>query len=78
MALLALAPTLTCPPQIDLPPNRPPTDPPPTHTHPPRSDAYMLELFDKAGLEVVTSSKQRNFPKELFEVRQYALRPRGR
>jgi hypothetical protein len=37
----------------------------------------MLELFDRAGLEVVASAKQRNFPKELFEVRQYALRPRG-
>jgi len=43
-----------------------------------RSDTYMLDLFDKAGLEVVVNAKQRNFPKELFDVRQYALRPRGR
>jgi protein N-terminal methyltransferase len=43
-----------------------------------RSHAYMTDLFDKAGLEVVLAEKQRNFPKELFEVRQYALRPRGR
>ncbi|GBF88711.1 hypothetical protein Rsub_01610 [Raphidocelis subcapitata] len=42
-----------------------------------RSNEYMLELFDKAGLEVVANVKQRNFPKELFDVRQYALRPRG-
>ncbi|KIY91929.1 hypothetical protein MNEG_16033 [Monoraphidium neglectum] len=42
-----------------------------------RSDPYMLELFAQAGLEVVAAAKQRNFPKELFDVRQYALRPRG-
>jgi protein N-terminal methyltransferase len=42
-----------------------------------RSNEYMLELFEKAGLEVVANVKQRNFPKELFDVRQYALRPRG-
>lgn len=43
-----------------------------------RSNSYMMELFDKAGLDIMFSSQQRNFPKELFEVRQYALRPRGR
>lgn len=42
-----------------------------------RSDAYMGGLFEQAGLEVVAAAKQRNFPKELFEVRQYVLRPRG-
>jgi protein N-terminal methyltransferase len=42
-----------------------------------RSHEYMCELFDRAGLEPLASAKQRNFPKELFEVRQYALRPRG-
>ncbi|KAI8468749.1 MAG: alpha-N-methyltransferase NTM1 [Monoraphidium minutum] len=42
-----------------------------------RSHAYMLELFESAGLQVLHAAVQRNFPKELFEVRQYALRPRG-
>ena len=40
-----------------------------------RSNDYMLNLFARAGLEVLANDKQRNFPKELFEVRQYALRP---
>jgi protein N-terminal methyltransferase len=43
-----------------------------------RSGAYYGDLFDRAGLDVVASAKQRNFPKELFEVRMWALRPRGR
>lgn len=39
-----------------------------------RSNAYMLELFQKAGLSIAYNIKQRNFPKELFEVRMYVLR----
>jgi protein N-terminal methyltransferase len=41
-----------------------------------RSNAYMLDLFEKANLSVMYNVKQRNFPKELFEVRMYALKPR--
>eukprot|EP00884_Botryococcus_braunii_P008316 jgi/Botrbrau1/17486/Bobra.0054s0069.1 len=41
-----------------------------------RSHAYLLQLFDEAGMEVVCNKRQRDFPKGLFEVRMYALRPR--
>ncbi len=75
-----------------------------------RSNAYLLELFEKSGLKVracvwygdcglrraahsaliasasasptstpsqlLLSSKQRNFPKDLFDVRMYVLQPK--
>mmetsp|Transcript_7721 Transcript_7721/g.16654 ORF Transcript_7721/g.16654 Transcript_7721/m.16654 type:complete len:257 (-) Transcript_7721:416-1186(-) len=41
-----------------------------------RSNTYMLELFGKSNMEVLYNVKQKNFPKELFEVRMYVLRPR--
>eukprot|EP00775_Hariotina_reticulata_P001742 gene1742-2083_t len=40
-----------------------------------RSNAYMLDLFSRAGMSVQFNIKQRNFPKELFEVRMYVLKP---
>lgn len=40
-----------------------------------RSNTYMLDLFNRAGMSVQFNIKQRNFPKELFEVRMYVLRP---
>ncbi len=40
-----------------------------------RSNAYMLELFEKAGMTVAYNIKQRNFPKELLDVRMYVLKP---
>ena len=41
-----------------------------------RSDEYMLELFtNKCGAKVLLNMKQRNFPRELFDVRMYAIRP---
>mmetsp|Transcript_10622 Transcript_10622/g.30241 ORF Transcript_10622/g.30241 Transcript_10622/m.30241 type:complete len:255 (+) Transcript_10622:263-1027(+) len=40
-----------------------------------RSDEYMLELFKKCGATVLYNVKQRNFPRELFDVRMYALKP---
>jgi AdoMet dependent proline di-methyltransferase len=40
-----------------------------------RSNAYMLDLFRRAGMSVAYNIRQRNFPKELFEVRMYVLRP---
>lgn len=39
-----------------------------------RSHAYFVELFRKAGLRVAHTSLQKNFPKQLFKVRMYALR----
>mmetsp|Transcript_12767 Transcript_12767/g.21666 ORF Transcript_12767/g.21666 Transcript_12767/m.21666 type:complete len:269 (+) Transcript_12767:122-928(+) len=40
-----------------------------------RSDKYFHSLFDKCGLKCVDSEVQTGFPKELFVVRMYALRP---
>ena len=41
-----------------------------------RSNAYMLDLFEKANLTLLQSVKQKNFPKELFDVRLYCLKPK--
>ena len=41
-----------------------------------RSNPYMLKLFDTADLQVLLNVQQKNFPKEIFKVRMYALRPR--
>lgn len=41
-----------------------------------RSNAYMLQLFEQAGVQVLHNVKQRNWPRELFEVRMYVLKPR--
>eukprot|EP01026_Neomeris_dumetosa_P034166 TRINITY_DN2747_c0_g2_i3.p1 TRINITY_DN2747_c0_g2~~TRINITY_DN2747_c0_g2_i3.p1 ORF type:complete len:266 (-),score=27.84 TRINITY_DN2747_c0_g2_i3:207-1004(-) len=40
-----------------------------------RSAEYMRELFAKGGMRVVSDVKQKNFPKELYQVRMYVLRP---
>jgi protein N-terminal methyltransferase len=40
-----------------------------------RTDNNFRSIFDKAGLDVVRTELQRNFPKELLAVRMYALRP---
>lgn len=40
-----------------------------------RSNAYMLDLFQRSRLSVAYNIKQRNFPKELFDVRMYVLKP---
>ncbi|KAF2007528.1 hypothetical protein P154DRAFT_378910, partial [Amniculicola lignicola CBS 123094] len=40
-----------------------------------RSDAKFRGLFKEAGLKVVAEEVQRGFPKELYPVRMYALRP---
>ena len=42
-----------------------------------RSHHYMLELFKSAGMTLVSSAQQRNFPKDLFQVHMYALKPQG-
>ena len=39
-----------------------------------RSHAYYIDLFRKAGMRVAHTALQKNFPKQLFKVRMYALR----
>lgn len=39
-----------------------------------RSHGYYVELFRKAGLRIAHTALQKNFPKQLFKVRMYALR----
>lgn len=39
-----------------------------------RSDKHMRALIAEAGLSVVTSALQTDFPRELFAVRMYACR----
>lgn len=39
-----------------------------------RSDAYMLDLFARCGVQVIENVKQKNFPRDLFDVRMYALK----
>eukprot|EP00889_Picochlorum_renovo_P008081 jgi/Picre1/35111/NNA_002574.t1 len=39
-----------------------------------RSHSYFVELFKKAGVRIAHSALQKNFPKQLFKVRMYALR----
>ena len=41
-----------------------------------RSNQYMLKLFEAADLRVLLNVQQKNFPKEIFKVRMYALQPR--
>jgi len=40
-----------------------------------RSDAYLVQVFQKAGLRILTSQIQEGFPDGLFMVRAYALQP---
>lgn len=40
-----------------------------------RSDRYMKALFQRADLEVVKQARQLDFPKDVYPVRMYALRP---
>ena len=42
-----------------------------------RSNPYLLKLFAEAQLQVALNIQQRNFPKEIFKVRMYVLRPKG-
>mmetsp|Transcript_21632 Transcript_21632/g.36854 ORF Transcript_21632/g.36854 Transcript_21632/m.36854 type:complete len:263 (-) Transcript_21632:320-1108(-) len=39
-----------------------------------RSNAYMLDLVDRSGMQLLYNQKQKNFPKDLFEVRMYCLK----
>ncbi|KAF2265287.1 hypothetical protein CC78DRAFT_579427 [Lojkania enalia] len=40
-----------------------------------RSDDKFRKLFKEAGLKIVATELQKGFPKELYPVRMYALRP---
>lgn len=40
-----------------------------------RSDKYLKHLFSKAQIEVIRETKQLDFPRDIFPVRIYALRP---
>lgn len=40
-----------------------------------RSNAYMLKLFARANMQVVLNVQQRQFPRDLFKVRMYVIRP---
>uniref|UniRef100_A0A7S3EFI9 Alpha N-terminal protein methyltransferase 1 n=1 Tax=Rhodosorus marinus TaxID=101924 RepID=A0A7S3EFI9_9RHOD len=42
-----------------------------------RSEKYLTELFAEAGVEVVTSRLQGDFPEHLFPVKMFALRAKG-
>lgn len=41
-----------------------------------RTDEKFQAIFKDAGLRLVKAETQRGFPKELFPVRIYALKPR--
>lgn len=41
-----------------------------------RSNRYMMHLFKRSGVEVIKQARQLDFPKGIFPVRMYALRPR--
>ena len=38
-----------------------------------RSRESLLKIFSRAGLAVLNEEKQKNFPKELYDVRMFAL-----
>ena len=43
---------------------------------PRRSHQYMVELFERSGLQLMHTALQKGFPKGLFKVRMYALKPK--
>lgn len=40
-----------------------------------RSDTTFKELFEKSGLKLIATDRQKGLPKELYPVRMYALKP---
>ena len=40
-----------------------------------RPDEKLKEIFEQAGLELLRDLKQQKFPKEIYQVKMYALRP---
>lgn len=41
-----------------------------------RSHDSMLKLFADANMQLLYSAKQKKFPKELFAVQMYAVKPK--
>ena len=41
-----------------------------------RPDEKLKEIFAQAGLDLVRDLKQQKFPKEIYQVKMYALAPR--
>ena len=41
-----------------------------------RPDAVLKAIFSQADLDLVKDLQQQKFPKELYRVKMYALRPR--
>lgn len=41
-----------------------------------RSDKYMKHLFDEAGLKIIRETRQMDFPKRVFPVWTFALKPK--
>lgn len=41
-----------------------------------RSDGKFKQLFEEAGLKIVDTQMQKGFPKGLYAVKMYALRPK--
>ncbi|KAG1676942.1 hypothetical protein FOA52_014818 [Chlamydomonas sp. UWO 241] len=42
-----------------------------------RSNSYLLDLINRSGWTLLQSAKQKNFPKDLFDVRMYVIKPRA-
>ncbi|QLQ78449.1 hypothetical protein HG537_0A06960 [Torulaspora globosa] len=40
-----------------------------------RSDTKFKQLFERAGLKLIATDRQKGLPKELYPVRMYALKP---
>ena len=40
-----------------------------------RPDETLKDIFAQAGLDLLRDLKQQKFPKELFQVKMYALKP---
>jgi protein N-terminal methyltransferase len=41
-----------------------------------RPDEILKDIFSRANLELVRDLKQQKFPKELYQVKMYALQPK--
>ena len=41
-----------------------------------RPDTLLHELFERANLQVIRELQQRKFPKDIYQVKMYALRPK--
>ena len=41
-----------------------------------RPDSLFHQIFDMSNLEVVRELEQKKFPRELYQVKMYALKPK--